>query len=317
MWRACTESSSAIFDLIFVVNAASVISSPAVFAAWAAFSPTAAPVSRARSISTRPAVPTVPDARSARCSHPLPQYPRKSDATATSTTSRMISLSRARSMVPPSCQCCGAPSMPGAKCVKIRRMPAPHPEKEPIDHYLRAAARAVASGIDTAPAALATADESGRPSVRIVLLRGVDARGFVFYTNYGSRKARDLTANPQGSLCQHWPTLEEQIRIEGAVELADPAESDAYFAGRPRDSQLGAWASDQSAVLDSRAVLEARVAEIETRFAGRPVPRPPFWGGFRLVPDRMEFWYGRLGRLHDRLLYTRTASGWATSYLFP
>jgi pyridoxamine 5'-phosphate oxidase len=145
----------------------------------------------------------------------------------------------------------------------------------------------------------------------------VDARGFVFYTNYGSRKARELTANPRASICQHWPTLEEQIRVEGAVELADPAESDRYFAGRPRESQIGAWASDQSADLESRAVLEARLAEVERQYAGRPVPRPPFWGGFRLVPDRMEFWYGRTGRLHDRLLYTRTPDGWVTSYLYP
>src|SRR5262245_62551451 len=123
--------------------------------------------------------------------------------------------------------------MPAAKCVKIRRMSASHPQKDPIDRYLRAAERAAASGVDTAPAALATTDRSGRPSVRIVLLRGVDRRGFVFYTNYHSRKARELTENPQAALCQHWPSLEEQIRVEGAVELADPAESDAYFAGRP------------------------------------------------------------------------------------
>lgn len=201
--------------------------------------------------------------------------------------------------------------------MKIRGMLVPDPQKDPIDQYLRAAARASAAGVDTAPAALATADRSGCPSVRIVLLRGVDARGFVFYTNYGSRKARELTANPRASICQHWPTLEEQIRVEGAVELADPAESDRYFAGRPRESQIGAWASDQSADLESRAVLEARLAEVERQYAGRPVPRPPFWGGFRLVPDRMEFWYGRTGRLHDRLLYTRTPDGWVTSYLYP
>jgi len=207
--------------------------------------------------------------------------------------------------------------MPAVKCVKIRGMFVPDPEKDPIDQYLRAAARAAGSGVDTAPAALATADRSARPSVRIVLLRGVDRRGFVFYTNYASRKARELTENAQASLCQHWPSLEEQIRVEGAVELADPAESDAYFAGRPRESQIGAWASDQSADLESRAVLEARIAEIEARYAGVSVPRPPFWGGFRIVPDRVEFWYGRPGRLHDRLLYQRTANAWSTSYLFP
>ncbi len=193
----------------------------------------------------------------------------------------------------------------------------PDPSTDPIDQYLQAAERARKAGVDTAPIALATADTAGRPSARVVLLRGVDARGFVFYTNYGSRKARELTANPLASLCQHWPSLEEQIRIEGTVERADPAESDRYFAGRPRDSQIGAWASNQSAELASRDVLEARITEIDAKYARQPVPRPPFWGGFRLVPDRLEFWYGRPGRLHDRLVYTRTPSGWKTSWLFP
>src|SRR4051812_20490997 len=207
--------------------------------------------------------------------------------------------------------------MPEAMCVKIRGMAVADPEKDPVERYLRAAARASGQGVDTAPAALATADAAARPSVRIVLLRGVDRRGFVFYTNYGSRKAREITANPHAALTQHWPALEEQIRIEGTVELADPAESDAYFAGRPRESQIGAWASDQSARLESRAVLEARVAEVEARYAGAPVPRPPFWGGFRVIPERVEFWYGRAGRLHERLLYQRAGSAWATSWLFP
>jgi pyridoxamine 5'-phosphate oxidase len=202
-------------------------------------------------------------------------------------------------------------------CVKIPSMPLAEFAPDPIDQYRRAAERARGAGVDTAPVALATADPSGQPSVRIVLLRGVDARGFVFYTNYGSRKARELTANPRASLCQHWAELEEQIRIEGTVELADPSESDRYFAGRPRESQIGAWASDQSAELPSRDALETRIREIEARFAGQPVPRPPFWGGFRLVPERMEFWYGRPGRLHDRLLYTRIPTGWRTSHLYP
>jgi pyridoxamine 5'-phosphate oxidase len=203
------------------------------------------------------------------------------------------------------------------KCVKIRGMFVPDPARDPIDQYLDAVQRARSAGVDTAPVALATADAAGRPSVRIVLLRGADARGFVFFTNYGSRKARELTANPRAALCQHWASLEEQVRMEGRVELADPVESDRYFAGRPRESQIGAWASDQSTPLESRDVFEARLQETDQRFAGQPVPRPPFWGGFRLVPDRMEFWYGRPGRLHDRLLYTRTPSGWTTGYLFP
>jgi pyridoxamine 5'-phosphate oxidase len=188
---------------------------------------------------------------------------------------------------------------------------------DPIERYIAAARHAAAAGIDTAPAALATATRDGRPSARIVLLRHVDARGFVFYTNYGSRKARELTANPVAALCQHWPTLEEQIRVEGAIEKVEGAESDAYFAGRPRESQLGAWASDQSATLESRGLLDQRYREVEARFAGGPVARPPFWGGFRIVPDRLEFWYGRPGRLHERILYTRAANGWSEENLYP
>jgi len=194
---------------------------------------------------------------------------------------------------------------------------APDPSRDPIDQYLAATERAQRDGIDTAPAALATADASGRPSIRVVLLRTVDARGFVFFTNYESRKARDLTANPRAALCQHWPTLEEQIRVEGRIERVSGAESDAYFAGRPRDSQVGAWASEQSRPLESRAVLEGRIRDVEARFAGEPVASPPFWGGYRVVPETIEFWYGRPGRLHDRLLYTRGASGWSTAWLFP
>ena len=196
-------------------------------------------------------------------------------------------------------------------------MPQPDLDLDPIERYLRAADRARQQEVDTAPVALGTADATGRPSVRIVLLRQVDARGFVFYTNYGSRKARELTENPRATLCQHWPTMEEQIRIEGTVEIVDPAESDAYFAGRPRDSQIGAWASDQSQDLESRDVMERRYAELESKFADRPVGRPPFWGGFRIVPDRVEFWSGRPGRLHERRLYTRTPAGWTAGWLYP
>jgi pyridoxamine 5'-phosphate oxidase len=190
-------------------------------------------------------------------------------------------------------------------------------DMDPFEVYLRAADRARQEGVDTAPAALATADAAGRPSARVVLLRQVDGRGFVFYTNYGSRKARELTANPYAALCQHWPTLEEQIRVEGTVEKVTAAESDAYFAGRPRDSQIGAWASDQSQELESRGVLETRYAEVEARFGGAPITRPPFWGGFRIVPERIEFWYGRPGRLHERRLFVRSNGNWTTRQLFP
>src|SRR5204863_4145765 len=175
-------------------------------------------------------------------------------------------------------------------CVKILQMVQPVADTDPIQRYLRAAKRATENGVDTAPAAPGTADRSGRPSVRIVLLRHIDQRGFVFFTNYGSRKARELTENARAALCQHWPALEEQLRVERPVELIDPAESDRYFAGRPRESQIGAWASDQSQDRESRVVLETRYAEIEARFEGREVNRPPFWGGFRVVPDRIEFW---------------------------
>ncbi len=188
---------------------------------------------------------------------------------------------------------------------------------DPITEFLNAVERAQAHQIDTAPVALATADSKGRPSVRIVLLRGADQRGFVFFTNYNSRKGRELDATRHAALCFHWTALDEQIRIEGGVERLPGAESDAYFAGRPRGSQLGAWASEQSAVLASRETLEEAYREIERRFAGQPVPRPPFWGGYRLAPTRVEFWYGRPDRLHDRILYTRDADGWKIERLYP
>ncbi len=187
----------------------------------------------------------------------------------------------------------------------------------PIDAFQTAVARAHSLGIDTTPAALATADGNAAPSVRIVLLRGVDQRGFVFYTNYESRKARELAMNPQASLCFYWPSLDEQIRIEGRVERVPGDESDAYFAGRPRGSQLGAWASSQSEVLDSRETFERRFTEVEERFTGQAVPRPPFWGGYRIVPSRVEFWYGRESRLHDRTLYTRVGNDWKIEKLYP
>lgn len=196
-------------------------------------------------------------------------------------------------------------------------MDEPDVDIDPIERYLRAAERATGQGVDTAPASLATADRSAHPSLRVVLVRHVDSRGFVFFTNYRSRKAREVTDNPHAALCQYWPTLEEQIRVEGTVEIIDPADSDRYFAGRPRDSQLGAWASDQSNELESRDFLVTRYAEVAATFEDRPVARPPFWGGFRIVPERIEFWSGRPGRLHERLLYTRMPDGWKTGWLFP
>jgi pyridoxamine 5'-phosphate oxidase len=188
---------------------------------------------------------------------------------------------------------------------------------DPISHFLQAVRRAEAAGVDTAPAVLATADTHGRPSARMVLVRQVDDRGFVFHTNYSSRKGRDLESNPQCALCYHWPALEQQTRVEGRVERLESAESDAYFATRPRGSQIGAWASEQSSALPARESLDDRYREIEARFADRLVPRPPFWGGYRVIPDRIEFWYGRPDRLHDRIVYTRTAGGWESARLYP
>lgn len=166
--------------------------------------------------------------------------------------------------------------------------------------------------------ALATADARGRPSVRMVLLKGHGPDSFVFYTNRGSRKAQDLDANPQASLLFHWKSLRRQIRIEGAITHASDAESDAYFASRGRDSQLGAWASDQSRPLDARATFEARFEEMKARFEGQDVPRPPFWGGYRLTPDHIEFWQDRAHRLHERRVFTRAADdAWNEGLLFP
>jgi pyridoxamine 5'-phosphate oxidase len=189
---------------------------------------------------------------------------------------------------------------------------------DPITEFQNAVERAQSHQVDTAPVALATADAGGRPSVRMVLLRGADASGFVFHTNYNSRKGRDLDANPHAALCFHWVALDEQIRVEGRVERLPDAESDEYFRSRPRGSQLGAWASAQSEVLPTRETLEEQYRDVERRFEGQDViPRPPFWGGYRLVPDRIEFWYGRPDRLHDRVSYTREAEGWRIERLYP
>lgn len=166
--------------------------------------------------------------------------------------------------------------------------------------------------------ALATADADGRPSNRMVLLKGHGPDGFVFYTNREGRKAADLVANPQAALLFHWKSLRRQIRIEGAVELATDVESDAYFASRSRDSQLGAWASDQSRPLATRETFESRFAEMQARFEGQDVPRPPHWGGYRVVPQVIEFWQDRAHRLHERRVFTRDgAGGWTEGLLYP
>jgi pyridoxamine 5'-phosphate oxidase len=170
---------------------------------------------------------------------------------------------------------------------------------------------------DSNAMALATADATGRPSVRMVLLKGFDARGFVFYTNREGRKAAGLAANPHAALLLHWKSLRRQIRIEGAVTWATDAESDAYFATRSRDSQLGAWASDQSRPLDRRETFEARFAQMQRRFDGTAVPRPPHWGGYRVAPERIEFWSDRAHRLHERRLFVRDGDAWRESLLYP
>jgi pyridoxamine 5'-phosphate oxidase len=170
---------------------------------------------------------------------------------------------------------------------------------------------------DATAMTLATADERGRPAARMVLLKGADERGFVFFTNRESRKGRELEANPFAALCIHWPASEQQVRIEGRVERVSDAESDAYFASRPRESQLGAWASHQSAPLSSREELEARVRELDARWPAA-IPRPPHWGGYRLVPDRIELWFAGAGRLHDRFAYERDGDGtWVMTRLNP
>jgi pyridoxamine 5'-phosphate oxidase len=166
--------------------------------------------------------------------------------------------------------------------------------------------------------ALATADAQGAPSVRMVLLKGHGPDGFVFYTNREGRKAADLAANPQAALLFHWKSLRRQIRIEGAVTHASDAESDAYFASRSRDSQLGAWASDQSRPMEARGAFEARFAEMQARFEGGDVPRPPHWGGYRVTPTMLEFWQDRAHRLHERRLFTPSgAGGWTEGLLYP
>ncbi|MDC3954108.1 pyridoxamine 5'-phosphate oxidase [Polyangium jinanense] len=193
-----------------------------------------------------------------------------------------------------------------------------HPASDPIAAFREAFARAQDhEDHDPTAMTLATVDENGRPSARMVLLKGVDERGFSFYTNLESRKGQALAKNPYAALCIHWPKAAEQIRVEGRVELVSAEEADAYFASRVRGSQIGAWASEQSRPLHSREELEARVAELTTRFEGGPVPRPPHWSGYRVIPDRIEFWFGKDSRLHDRFVYVREGAGWRCERLHP
>jgi len=188
------------------------------------------------------------------------------------------------------------------------------PIQEFLEVFERAKEREVA---DATRVALATVDSSAHPTVRVVLLKQVDDRGFVFYTNFESRKARHLDENPNAALCFYWPSIDEQVRVEGVVERVSDEEADAYFASRDRGSKVGAWASRQSRPLDSRRTLIGRYLKYQAKFAARQVPRPDFWGGYRLRPERIEFWHNQAHRLHDRLLYIRESDGWKVERLYP
>jgi pyridoxamine 5'-phosphate oxidase len=190
--------------------------------------------------------------------------------------------------------------------------------REPFGLFARWFAEAgAAEPVDPNAMSLATATPDGTPSVRIVLLKGYDPRGFVFYTNLESRKGAELAANPKAALGFHWKSLKRQIRIEGRIEPVSAGEADAYYASRPRDSRIGAWASKQSRPLESRGMLEQRVREFDECYPGDAVPRPDFWSGFRLVPARIEFWQDRPFRLHDRLVFTAAPDGWSIERLYP
>ena len=192
---------------------------------------------------------------------------------------------------------------------------------DPIERFRAVYARAEKIDRSVIPEpnamSLGTIAEGGQPSVRIVLLKAFDEHGFVFYTNHEGRKGRELRAHPKAALCFYWPPLDIQVRIEGTVAKVAGKEADAYFATRERRSQIGAWASRQSEPLESPTALDERVAKYEKEFEGREVPRPKFWSGFRVSPDRIEFWKGKANRLHERHLYTRNGDGWRIETLYP
>ena len=189
---------------------------------------------------------------------------------------------------------------------------------DPIRLFEQWYAEAVATGMKMPEAmALATATRQGAPSVRMVLLRGVSTRGFTFFTNYDSRKGRDLAANPRGALAFYWPALDRQVRVEGAIRRIGRIESQQYFRARPREHRLAAWASAQSEVIADRAALEDAYAHVQARFRNADIPCPPFWGGFRLAPERIEFWESREHRLHDRCCYLKGRRGWKVMTLAP